>query len=226
MLLKAVFWDLDGTLIDSEPYWHAGEMEIAKAHGGYWDEQLAWSCSGTPLANCAAVIRAHGTDLPPEQIGQMMVDYVTKRELEHLPWNPGVLDVLASLTAAGVPSVLVTTSPRVLAQNVVKQAPAGAFSGFICGDDDVPNKPDPAPYLAAAKMLGIEGTDAMAHCIALEDSITGLTSAVASGATTVAQLAFNRNANPDGPQFASLNGFDGVTAASLDDIVRRRIAAA
>ena len=42
MMLKAVFWDMDGTLIDSEPYWHAGEMEIAKANGGYWDQELAY----------------------------------------------------------------------------------------------------------------------------------------------------------------------------------------
>lgn len=151
MLLKAVFWDLDGTLIDSEPYWHEGEMEIAAAHGGYWDEDLAWSCSGTPLDHCAKTMIEHGTNLPPEQIAKAMVDYVAKKEFERVPWTNGVLDVLGSLVDAGIPSVLVTTSPRRLAQNVIDHAPAGAFAGFVCGDDDLPHKPDPAPYLAAAK---------------------------------------------------------------------------
>ena len=155
MLLKAVFWDLDGTLIDSEPYWHEGEMEIAAAHGGYWDEDLAWSCSGTPLDHCAKTMIEHGTNLPPEQIAKAMVDYVAKKEFERVPWTNGVLDVLGSLVDAGIPSVLVTTSPRRLAQNVIDHAPAGAFAGFVCGDDDLPHKPDPAPYLAAAKMLGM-----------------------------------------------------------------------
>lgn len=224
MMLKAVFWDMDGTLIDSEPYWHAGEMEIAKAHGGYWDEDLAWQGSGTPLDYCAGLMIKHGTQLPPEEIGRMMVDYVAKREFEQVPWSDGVQDVLASLVEAGIPSVLVTQSPRPLAQNVVDHAPKGAFAGFICGDDDVEKKPSPAPYLAAAKLLGI-GADEIAQCVALEDSATGLTSAVASGATTVAQLGFNRNAKEDGPQFASINGYDGVTAATLDGFVRQRVGA-
>ena len=47
LMLKAVFWDMDGTLIDSEPYWHEGELKIAADHGGYWDEDLAWQGSGT-----------------------------------------------------------------------------------------------------------------------------------------------------------------------------------
>ena len=212
MLLKAVFWDLDGTLIDSEPYWHEGEMEIAAAHGGYWDEDLAWSCSGTPLDHCAKTMIEHGTNLPPEQIAKAMVDYVAKKEFER---------------------VLVTTSPRRLAQNVIDHAPAGAFAGFVCGDDDLPHKPDPAPYLAAAKMLGIEtgvaGADGaaalpgIARCVALEDSATGIASAVASGATTIAQLGFNRNAKADGPQCASIDGFAGITAEALNAFIRQRL---
>ena len=53
LMLKAVFWDMDGTLIDSEPYWHEGELKIAADHGGYWDEDLAWQGSGTPVPDVA-----------------------------------------------------------------------------------------------------------------------------------------------------------------------------
>ena len=175
----------------------------------------------------------HGTNLPPEQIAKAMVDYVAKKEFERVPWTNGVLDVLGSLVDAGIPSVLVTTSPRRLAQNVIDHAPAGAFAGFVCGDDDLPHKPDPAPYLAAAKMLGIEtgvaGADGaaalpgIARCVALEDSATGIASAVASGATTIAQLGFNRNAKADGPQCASIDGFAGITAEALNAFIRQRL---
>ena len=180
LMLKAVFWDMDGTLIDSEPYWHEGELKIAADHGGYWDEDLAWQGSGTP-----------------------------------------VQDVLLSLKEAGVPSMLVTTSPRHLAENLIAQAPDGTFAGYVCGDDDVEKKPSPAPYLAAGRKLGIAPED-MKYCIAVEDSMSGLRSAAASGATTLGQTGFMRIDNSNGPQFTSINGYDGITAATLDAYIRRR----
>lgn len=224
MMLKAVFWDMDGTLIDSEPYWHAGEMEIAKAHGGYWDLDLAWQGSGTPVPQVAQRMVEHGCQLSVEEIGKGMIDYVAKAEAAHMPWIDGVTDVLESLIAAGIPSVLVTTSPRHLAQGLVDQAPKGAFAGFICGDDDVEKKPSPEPYLAAAKLLGIELGD-MAYCVALEDSMSGLKSAAASGATTIAQTGYINTDTSNGPQFASINSYAGVTAETLDAFVQCRVAA-
>ena len=159
LMIKAVFWDMDGTLIDSEPYWHEGEMKIAAAHGGYWDEELAWQGSGTPVPDVARRMVEHGCQLSIEEIGQGMIDYVAQKEFERIPWIEGVEDVLVALRDAGVPSMLVTTSPRHLAENLVVQAPAGAFAGYVCGDDDVEKKPSPAPYLEAGRRLGIAPED-------------------------------------------------------------------
>ena len=199
LMVKAVFWDMDGTLIDSEPYWHEGEMKIAAAHGGYWDEELAWQGSGTPVPDVARRMVEHGCQLSIEEIGQGMIDYVAQKEFECIPWIEGVEDVLVALRDAGVPSMLVTTSPRHLAENLVA----------------------PAPYLEAGRRLGIAPED-MKYCIAVEDSMSGLRSAVASGATTIGQTGFMRIDNSNGPQFASIKGYEGIDAASLDAFVRQR----
>ena len=225
MTLKAVFWDMDGTLIDSEPYWHDAEISIAREHGGYWDEQLGWDHSGTPVVEIGKDMVKLGCRLDPETIGQMMIDYVAKAEEERMPWVKGVETVLVSLRDAGIPSVLVTTSPRHMAQNLIDQAPEGVFVGFVCGDDDVPKKPDPAPYLAAARLLGVDiaDRDALAQCVAIEDSMTGLTAAGRSGMTVIAQTAFIRLDTSDGPQTMSLDGYDGVTVRTFEEAVSRRL---
>lgn len=94
-----------------------------------------------------------------------MIDYVAQKEFECIPWIEGVEDVLVALRDAGVPSMLVTTSPRHLAENLVAQAPAGAFAGYVCGDDDVEKKPSPAPYLEAGSPLGHRsGRYEVLHC--------------------------------------------------------------
>ena len=152
----------------------------------------------------------HGCQLSIEEIGQGMIDYVAQKEFERIPWIEGVEDVLVALRDAGVPSMLVTTSPRHLAENLVVQAPAGAFAGYVCGDDDVEKKPSPAPYLEAGRRLGIAPED-MKYCIAIEDSMSGLRSAVASGATTIGQTGFMQIDNSNGPQFASIKGYEALT---------------
>ena len=222
MTLRAVFWDMDGTLIDSEPYWHEGEMEIARRHGGIWNEDLGWQMSGKALALCAEKMREMGTQLPEARIAELMVSYVAERERQSMPWTPGVLDVLRSLVGAGIPSVLVTASPRSMAQVVVDQAPTGAFSAFVCGDDGLASKPDPAPYLHAAQLLGIEGKD-IASCIALEDSPTGLQSAVASGATTIAVTGFTRAEVSGQGQFRSIRDYQGIDAETLATYATERV---
>ena len=100
LMIKAVFWDMDCTLIDSEPYWHEGELNIAADHGGYWDEDLAWQGSGTPVPDVARRMVEHGCKLSIEEIGKGMIDYVAQKEFERIPWIDGVEDVLLSLKEA------------------------------------------------------------------------------------------------------------------------------
>lgn len=221
-LLKAVLWDMDGTLIDSEPIWHEGELQIAHEHGGYWEKNIGWKYSGKPVPVVAQHMVELGTKLSVEEISQLMIDYVYRRELEQIPWIPGVEDVLQSLAASGIPSVLVTASPREMAENLIRQAPKGTFVGSVSGSDNLAKKPDPAPYLAAGQLIEISSED-MQYCVAIEDSLPGLQSAVASGATTLDQAAFNRADLSSGPQFATIRGYDGLTANVLDGYVRQRV---
>ena len=221
LMVKAVFWDMDGTLIDSEPYWHEGEMKIAAAHGGYWDEELAWQGSGTPVPDVARRMVEHGCQLSIEEIGQGMIDYVAQKEFECIPWIEGVEDVLVALRDAGVPSMLVTTSPRRMAENIMKQAD-GLLAGYVCGDDPYEHKPSPAPYLAAAERLGIAPED-MVKCVVMEDSSSGLRSGAASGATLIAQTGWIRTDTSGLGQFASIDSYEGIDAAALDAFVRQRL---
>ncbi|PJM78416.1 HAD family hydrolase [Bifidobacterium scaligerum] len=221
MLLKAVFWDLDGTLIDSEPLWHDGEIEIAHANGGEWNEDLGWQCSGTPVPSVARHMIERGCKLSVEEIDKQLKDYVFNAEVTRLPWIPGVQDVLRSLKDAGIPSMLVTTSPRRMAENIMKQAD-GLLAGYVCGDDPFEHKPNPAPYLAAAAKLGIAPED-MAKCVVLEDSSVGLQAGAASGATLIAQTGWIRTDTSGLGQFASIDSYDGIDAAALDAFVRQRL---
>ncbi|KFI96838.1 HAD family hydrolase [Bifidobacterium stellenboschense] len=223
MQLKAVFWDLDGTLIDSEPLWHDGELEIAAANNGHWTEELGWECSGTPVPDVARRMIEHGCTLSVEEIDKQLKAYVFEHEKMHMPWIDGVLDTLRSLKEAGIPTMLVSTSPRPIVENVLDAAP-GLFSGYVCGDDDAKHKPSPEPYLLAAKKLGI-APENMAECAVFEDTPVGLAAGAASGATVIAQTCTIRTDTSNGPQFTSVDGYDGIDAEAIDAIVRRRLAA-
>ena len=219
----AVFWDMDGTLIDSEPYWHQAEVDLAQEHGGDWNADMGWQVSGSPLPEVARLMRDRGLDVPADQIPGLLIDGVIAMEARHMPWIDGVRDVLANLVQAGIPSILVTTSPRRMAQAVVAKAPEGAFADYVCGDDGLAQKPDPAPYLHAASLLAINNADLMPSCLAFEDTLTGITSAVASGATTVAYTGTNPVDTSSGPQFASMNSYVGVTLDDLSALIAKRL---
>lgn len=85
---------------------------------------------GTPVPDVARRMVEHGCQLSIEEIGQGMIDYVAQKEFECIPWIEGVEDVLGCVARAGVPSMLVTTSPRHLAENLVAQGAGRCVRGL------------------------------------------------------------------------------------------------
>lgn len=178
-LPSAVLWDMDGTLIDTEPHWIGAEIELVEAHGGVWTHQDGLSLVGNPMLASAARLQERGVDLSLEAIVDFLNDRVAEGVAAGIPWQPGAQQVLADLRDAGVPMALVTSSFRMLAEPFA--AAAGMFDVVVSGDEVSQAKPHPEPYLTAARLLGVDITD----CVAVEDSHAGITSALASGARVV-----------------------------------------
>jgi HAD superfamily hydrolase (TIGR01509 family) len=183
LLPAAVLWDMDGTLVDTEPYWITAEHGIVEEAGGVWNEEYAHQLVGNDLMVSAQFIRDNSpVELEPVEIIEELLARVIVQVREHVPWRPGARELLASLREAGVPSALVTMSWRSLADAVVAALPEGTFEVLITGDEVEHGKPHPEPYLAAARALGVE----VADCVAIEDSPTGVRSAVTAGVPTLA----------------------------------------
>jgi HAD superfamily hydrolase (TIGR01509 family) len=176
--LAAVFWDMDGTLVDTEPYWIRAETALVAAHGGTWTQADAHAIVGSDLLDSAAYLRdVGGVDMDPVAIVELMMDRVIELIADDPPWQPGSRELLAALGDEGIPCVLVTMSWRRLAGAVVDLLPAGTFADVVVGDEVPRGKPHPDPYLAAARRVGVDP----AACVAIEDSPTGAASARSAG---------------------------------------------
>ncbi|GAA4766520.1 HAD family hydrolase [Microbacterium gilvum] len=194
----AVLWDMDGTLIDSEPYWMAAETPLVESFGGTWDHEQALQLVGLGLPDAARVLQGAGVGMEVDAIVAHLTDAVLRQMGElGVPFRPGAQELLRSLRAAGVRTALVTMSLHRMAASIVELLDFDAFD-LVLGGDDVPRpKPHPDPYLRAAELLGVD----IAHTVAIEDSPNGLRSAVASGAVSLGV-----------PHFV---GLDGVGADTL-----------
>ena len=179
--LAAVLWDMDGTLIDSEEYWMAAEIELVSAHGGVWTHQDGLGVVGMGLSDTARILKSRGVALPTQEIVDRLTDRVLEQVATAVPWRPGARELLAMLRAAGIPTALVTMSEHRMAAQVAAAIGFEAFTVIIGGDDVSVAKPDPEPYLHAARLLGVD----IRCCIAIEDSVPGLRSAVDSGAVSI-----------------------------------------
>lgn len=178
-----VLWDMDGTLVDTEPYWIAAEKQLVAEHGGTWSDADAHSVVGFALLDTARQLRDRGgVALDLTDIVEWLLDRVIDECAQRLPWRPGAPELLAECQERGIPCGLVTMSWQRLASAVADAAPLGSFAEVVSGDMVANGKPHPDPYLTAAARFGVDP----GRCLAIEDSPTGVASAVAAGCVTIA----------------------------------------
>ena len=179
---------MDGTLVDTEPYWMEAEFDLAEQYGGTWTHEHGLALVGNDLLESGRYILRHmfevgspGAALTPEEVVELLLDGVVARVENAVPWRPGARELLDDLLDAGVPCALVTMSYQRFVDPILTQLPAGAFAEIVTGDRVSQGKPHPEPYLKAAAGLGL----APEECVAIEDSNTGATSAEAAGCTVL-----------------------------------------
>ena len=187
--LRAVFWDVDGTLADTEMEGHRVAFNEAFAACGFpwqWDRQTYGDLLSIPGggARIKAFASQQGRELDDQVLSRLKAmkhaSYKQRIRSSQVSWRPGVRRLLRELTAAGLQQWIVTTSGHDSVQELLSNAfPDGdaPFKGWITAEDVSRRKPDPEAYQQALAASGVSASEGLAF----EDSKAGLASATAAG---------------------------------------------
>jgi HAD superfamily hydrolase (TIGR01509 family) len=211
--LAAVLFDMDGLLVDTEPLWLETETAVMARLGAPWTPQDQHALLGGSMQRTVSYLLGKATrPVPPETVARWMLDGMLDRARDgRVVVRPGARELIAEVAAAGLPYALVTGSQRRFADAVL--AVTGmTFPVVVCGEDVTATKPDPEPYLLAAKLLDADP----ARCVALEDSPNGVASAAAAGCRVLAVPSLLPI--PPAPGRVVLGSLRDVTLATLREL--------
>jgi len=210
--LAAVFFDLDGTLIDSEEVWNDAVRRLAASRGVVAAEPLLARTHGLEVMQALRLVHAefgwHPGTLDAD--AAWLARQVAATFENGIVWRPGAQSLLSRLRTAGVPTALVTSTYRQLVDLILRRLEWEGFDAVVCGDEVRSPKPDPEPYLTAARLLGVD----VRTCVAVEDSPKGAASARAAGCAVLYVSAMSP-APPGGDMAAVLTTLVGVDLATL-----------
>lgn len=217
-MIKAIFWDMDGTMVDTEPQWGIATYELSEAMGRRLTPELRELTIGGSLPRTIRICAEHAgisvDEAGYQRYRDLMLGRVSELFDDALVPNPGVIPLLTELKSQAVPMLVTTNTERSLAQGCIEAVGADFFVGSITGDEVENPKPAPDMYIEAARRVGLPPSE----CLVFEDSFNGMTAAVDAGCRTIG-LHPESVTPPDGViplrDLHRSNSFDGVTADIL-----------
>ena len=180
---SAVLWDMDGTLINSEPLWIEQERSLMASLGVNWSDEDAIHCVGGPMTRVDAFMRSKLTDeqrlkYKPLDLTNQLLERMENTLSSNVPFSDGADILLEQMRHESIPLALVSASSRPLVDAALRSIGDHYFTVTISDNDVSRSKPDPEGYCKAADMLGVDITSTLV----IEDSITGMNAAIGSGA--------------------------------------------
>jgi HAD superfamily hydrolase (TIGR01509 family) len=208
--LEAVLFDMDGLLVDTEPLWFETEADVMARLGAPWTKQDQEQLLGGSMDNTVGYLLARATrPVPPADVARWMTEGMLRRAAEgRVVVRPGARELLNEVAATGIPYALVTGSQRPFTDAVLAST-GFRFPVTVTGDDVARTKPEPEPYLLAAKLLDADPE----QCVALEDSPNGVASATSAGCLVVAVPTLLPI--PPAPRRLVVPSLSGITLATL-----------
>ncbi len=181
--IRAVVFDMDGLLVDTEALIRDLMVEAAPRYGAELPEHVFMRMIGLPNAASDAVARDHfGPDFPLDALNAEVVARIHAACEAGVALKAGVIELLDHLDAAGLPRAIATSSSHAAVRRTL--GPSGIlprFAAVVAAGDYARGKPNPDPFLVAAERLDVLPE----HCLALEDSHNGIRAAHAAGMMAV-----------------------------------------
>lgn len=207
----AVLFDMDGTLIDSEPVWFDTEVRLLAEFGFELGPEHWGNVLGQPNeVSCKYLVEVSGIPLTWEELNEKIEAAMVEQLAQGFELLPGAKELLVELQTAGMPTALVSASSRQIVDACIGAIGADFFRHTVSGDDVARSKPDPEPYLLAARLLGVDP----AECVVIEDSRIGITAGSAAGCRVLA-VPHPTVEVPDLPRITQAASLDGVNLAYL-----------
>jgi HAD superfamily hydrolase (TIGR01509 family) len=211
--MRAVLWDLDGTLVDSEKLWDVSMHALYERLGGVLTPQVRAATVGGSTERVMRMVFAD-LGLQPDddemaRAADWLLGYTAELFDRGLPFCDGARELLEALYAEAIPMALVTNTRRALTERALNSIGRHYFSATVCGDEVAYGKPAPDPYQRAAALLG----EPPGRCLAIEDSVTGAASAESAGCPVL--VVPNDVDVPGGPFRRRIGSLTQVDVAGL-----------
>ena len=214
--MKAVLFDMDGTLVDSEKLWEVALQVLYSRLGGELTPAVREATVGGSAESLMQIIYTDlGLDPDADEMAahsDWLHDYTADLFDGGLPWCDGARELLDTLADSAVPMALVTNTRRALTERALDSIGRHYFAASVCGDEVVRAKPAPDPYQRAAALLGFDP----AQCLAVEDSVTGAASAENAGCPVL--VVPNDVEVPDSARRRHVTSLLGLDVARLREI--------